>query len=280
MFICDIFIYKYTPTKSKNFHFSFLFFMTFLLHSPLEQFEVTSLVGIQIPVLGYINISLTNLGLYTIITVYLVIAFHVMANNNKLLIPNRWSISLESSFASVHSLVKSQIGAANEIYLPFIYSLFFFILFANLNGNVPYGFTVTTSMIVSLGLSVTIFLGVTILGLSIHKLHFFSFFVPSGAPAALVPLLVPIEIISYLARAVSLGVRLFANMVSGHSLLKILSGFIAPMFTNSILVAVVTLIPFTVFIGIVALEVAVSFIQAYVFCILTSSYIKDAIDLH
>lgn len=188
--------------------------MPFLLHSPLEQFEVKSLIGLQIPLLGHINISLTNLGLYTIISVYLVIAFHVIANNNKQLIPSRWSISLESGYASVHSLVKSQIGAANEIYMPFIYSLFFFILFANLNGNVPYGFTVTTSMIVSLGLSVTIFLGVTILGLSIHKLHFFSFFVPSGAPKALIPLLIPIEIISYLARAVSLGVRLFANMVA------------------------------------------------------------------
>lgn len=153
--------------------------MQFLLQSPLQQFEVNSLVGIQFPILGYINFSLTNLGLYTILTVYLVISFHVFSNNNNKLIPNRWSISLESSFASLHSLVKSQIGAVNEIYLPFIYSLFFFILFANLNGNVPYGFTITTSIIVALGISVTIFLGVTILGLSIHKLHFFTFFVPS-----------------------------------------------------------------------------------------------------
>lgn len=118
------------------------------------------------------------------------------------------------------------------------------------------------------------------MGLSIHKLHFFSYFVPSGAPTALIPLLVPIEIISYLARAVSLGVRLFANILSGHSLLKILSGFIGPMFTNNILIAVFALLPFAIFIGIVALEIAVSFIQAYVFCILTASYIKDAIYLH
>jgi F-type H+-transporting ATPase subunit a len=254
--------------------------MSFLLHSPLEQFEVTSLVSLQLPVLGYIHISLTNLGLYTIIAVYLSLAFHFVASNNKSVIPSRWSISLESSFASVHSLVKAQIGAANEVYLPFIYSLFFFILFANLSGNVPYGFTVTTSMIVALGLSVMIFLGVTILGLSLHKLHFFTFFVPTGAPTALIPLLVPIEIISYLARAVSLGVRLFANMVAGHTLLKILSGFLAPMFTSGILAAVITLLPFTIFVALIGLEIAVSFIQAYVFCILTSSYIKDAIDLH
>jgi F-type H+-transporting ATPase subunit a len=254
--------------------------MSFLLHSPLEQFEVTSLVSLQLPVLGYIHISLTNLGLYTIIAVYLSLAFHFVASNNKNVIPSRWSISLESSFASVHSLVKAQIGAANEVYLPFIYSLFFFILFANLSGNVPYGFTVTTSMIVALGLSVMIFLGVTILGLSLHKLHFFSFFVPTGAPTALIPLLVPIEIISYLARAVSLGVRLFANMVAGHTLLKILSGFLAPMFTSGIIVAIITLLPFAIFVALIGLEIAVSFIQAYVFCILTASYLKDAIDLH
>jgi F-type H+-transporting ATPase subunit a len=254
--------------------------MPFLLHSPLEQFEVTSLVSLQLPILGYINLSLTNLGLYTIIAVYLSLAFHFVASNNKSVIPSRWSISLESSFASIHGLVKAQIGAANEVYLPFIYSLFFFILFANLTGNVPYGFTITTSIIVALGLSVTIFLGVTILGVSIHKLHFLSFFVPTGAPTALIPLLVPIEIISYLARAVSLGVRLFANMVAGHTLMKILSGFMAPMFTSGIILGVVAVLPFSIFLGIVGLEIAVSFIQAYVFCILTASYLKDVIDLH
>jgi F-type H+-transporting ATPase subunit a len=254
--------------------------MSFLLHSPLEQFEVTSLASLQLPVLGYIHISLTNLGLYTIFAVYLSLAFHFVASNNKSVIPSRWSISTEASFASVLSLVKAQIGAKNEMYLPFIYSLFFFILFANLSGNVPYGFTVTTSAIVSLGLSIMIFLGVTILGLSIHKLHFFTFFVPTGAPTALIPMLVPIEIISYLARAVSLGVRLFANVVAGHTLMKILGGFIAPLFTSGIILAIVALVPFVIFLGIIGLEIAVSFIQAYVFCVLTASYLKDAIDLH
>jgi len=254
--------------------------MAFLIHSPLEQFEVTSLISLNLPVLGYINLSLTNLGLYTILTVYLVLALHIMANNNKQLIPSRWSISLESSFASVHGLVKSQMGAANEVYLPFIYSLFFFILIANLSGNVPYGFTVATSIMVSLGLSMTIFIGVTILGLRLHKVHFFSFFVPSGTPLGLVPLLVPIELISYLARAFSLGVRLFANVTAGHVLMKILAGFLAPLFTSSFIVSVLTILPFIIFTGIIGLEIAVSFIQAYVFCVLTCSYIKDAIDLH
>lgn len=252
----------------------------FFINSPLEQFEVTSFVGLNAPILGQFNLSLTNLGLYSLIVVFLVLGLHIIANNNHKLIPSKWSIALESAYASIHAMVRDNVGAANEIYVPFIYSLFFFVIIANLNGNVPYGFTVTTSVIVSIGLSVIIFLGVTILGLQKHGVHFFAFFIPSGTPLALVPLLVLIELISYLARAVSLGVRLFANMVAGHTLLKILSTFLAQLFTTSLLVGVVTLIPFAIFVALIGLELAVSVIQAYVFSILVCSYLKDAIDLH
>lgn len=254
--------------------------MLYNIYSPLEQFEVSSLISLDLPIFGQFHISLTNLGLYTIITIFLAIAFHAVAFNNHKLVPSRWSLALEACFASVHGLAKSQLGAKNERYFPFIYALFFFLLFANLNGNVPYGYALTASLIVALGLSVIIFIGVTILGLAIHKVHFFSFFLPAGTPLALVPILAPIELISYLARALSLGVRLLANMVAGHSLMKILAGFLFTLFTSSILVSILTIVPFVVFIGIVALELAVSFIQAYVFCILTASYIKDSIDLH
>ena len=177
-------------------------------------------------------------------------------------------------------MVREQIGSANEIYLPFIYSLFIFIIVSNLTGNIPYNYTIATSMIVSIGLSFTIFIGVTILALYRHKLHFFSFFVPSGTPLALVPLLVLIELTSYLARAFSLGIRLFANMVAGHTLMKILATFLYQMFNTSLIVAILTLIPFTLFLAIMTLELAVSVIQAYVFTILTCSYIKDSIELH
>ena len=175
-------------------------------------------------------------------------------------------------------MVREQLG--KEVYLPFIYSIFFFILIANLTGNIPYSFTITTSIIVSIGFSFTILIAVTILGLSIHKLHFFSYFVPSGCPLALVPLLVLIESVSYLARAFSLGIRLFANMVAGHTLMKILATFLYQMFNASFIVAILTLIPFTLFLAIMTLELAVSVIQAYVFTILTCSYIKDSINLH
>lgn len=248
------------------------------INSPLEQFEVTSLLGFNAPIFGYLNLTLTNLALYSILVISIIVAIHYLGNNESKLIPSKWSIALESLFASIASMVREQLG--KEIYFPFIYSLFFFILIANLCGNVPYSFTITTSIMVSIGLSFTILIGVTILGLSIHKLHFFSYFVPSGTPLALVPLLVLIEMVSYLARAFSLGIRLFANVVAGHTLMKILATFLYQMFSAGVIMFVLTLIPFVLFLAIMGLEIAVSFIQAYVFSILTCSYIKDSIELH
>jgi len=257
------------------------------VHSPLEQFEVVSLISLNAPVVGYLNLSLTNLALYSLIVFLLVTGLHLAFKgtncgtlNDTKLIPSTWSIALESSFASINAIVREQIGLRNEIYLPFIYSLFFFIIIANLIGNTPYSFTITTSIVLSVGLSFTIFIGVTVIGLAKHGLHFFSFFIPSGTPLALVPLLVLIEVTSYLARALSLGVRLFANVTAGHTLLKILSTFLYQLFSSSLVVAIFTLIPYSIFVALIGLEIAVSIIQAYVFILLTSSYIKDAIELH
>lgn len=248
------------------------------INSPLEQFEVTSLLGFSAPLLGYINFTLTNLALYSLLILFLIVGLHFFANNNTKLLPSKWSILLESIFASINAMVREQLG--KEIYLPFIYSIFIFILVANLVGNVPYSYALTSSIVVSIGLSFTIVVGVTILGLSIHKIHFFSFFIPSGTPLALVPLLVLIELISYIARAFSLGIRLFANITAGHTLMKILSTFLYQMFTGGVIMFIVTLIPFALFLAITGLELAVSFIQAYVFTLLLLSYIKDAIELH
>nr|YP_009704497.1 ATP synthase F0 subunit a [Volvariella volvacea]AYD91386.1 ATP synthase F0 subunit a [Volvariella volvacea]AYD91417.1 ATP synthase F0 subunit a [Volvariella volvacea]AYD91422.1 ATP synthase F0 subunit a [Volvariella volvacea] len=252
----------------------------FIILSPLSQFEVTSLIGLNAPILGYLNITITNLGLYASFILLLVVGFHFLGNNDFKLIPSRWSVALESSYASLGSMVRDQIGSANEIYLPFVYSLFFFILLGNLISNVPYSFAVTASGVVSLGLSVTIFIAVTILSISIHGLKFLAFFIPAGTPLGLVPLLVLIELISYLARSVSLGVRLFANIVAGHTLLKILSTYLYKLFTGSLIIAVITLIPFAIFLALIGLELAVSLIQAFVFTLLVCSYLKDAIDLH
>ena len=248
--------------------------------SPLEQFEVVPLISLNIPVIGDFVLALTNLGLYTLLTVGLLVGLHVVANNGYSLVPSRWSLVLEAAYATRAGMVRDQVGSRHEIYTPFIYALFMFILVANLNGNIPYGYTVTTSGIAALGLSVFVFLAVTILGLRLHGVHFFSYFVPSGTPLALVPMLVLIETVSYLARAASLGVRLFSNMTAGHTLLKILATFLAKLFSAGVIVAVITLIPFAVFVALIGLELAVSLIQAYVFCVLTCSYLKDAIELH
>jgi F-type H+-transporting ATPase subunit a len=248
--------------------------------SPLEQFEVVPLISLHVPVVGDFVLALTNLGLYTLLTVGLLVSLHVVANNGYSLVPSRWSLALEAAYATLAGMVRDQVGSRHEIYTPFIYALFMFILVANLNGNIPYGYTVTTSGIAALGLSVFVFLAVTILGLRLHGVHFFSYFVPSGTPLALVPMLVLIETVSYLARAASLGVRLFSNMTAGHTLLKILATFLAKLFSAGVIVAVITLIPFAVFVALIGLELAVSLIQAYVFCVLTCSYLKDAIELH
>jgi F-type H+-transporting ATPase subunit a len=250
------------------------------IFSPLSQFEVLSLIGLNAPILNYLNISLTNLGLYTILVLFTIIGLHTYGDNDFKLIPNKWSIAFESSFQSLSTMVKDQIGSLNEVYIPFIYSIFFFILIGNLISNVPYSFAITASAVIALGLSVTIFMGVTILSLYKHGLKFFSFFIPSGTPLALVPLIVLIEVVSYFARAVSLGVRLFANLTAGHTLLKILSTFLYKLFSSSVIIAVLTLIPFAIFVALIGLEIGVSLIQSFVFTLLTCSYLKDAIDLH
>lgn len=248
-------------------------------YSPLEQFTVTSLSQGVLSVFGD-SLPVTNLGVYCLITLVLVLGLHTLANNGFSLVASRWSVSIESAYITVSSIVRDQVGPRHEIYTPLIVGLFWFILVANLNGNIPYGFTVTTSAVASIGLSVSVFLAVTALGLSRHGIHFFSYFVPSGTPLALVGILVIIELISYLARAVSLGVRLFANIVAGHTLLKILATFLHKLFASSLIVAAVTLVPYAIFVALIGLELAVSLIQSYVFCVLTCSYLKDAIELH
>lgn len=252
----------------------------FMINSPLEQFEIVPLIFIGMPVINTIVFSVTNLGLYAILTLFLIVLLHIIANNSYRLVPSTWSISLEALVVTINSIVRDQIGVRHEIYMPFIYSLFIYLLITNLNGNIPYAYTVTTSGIAALGISMFVFIAVTIIGIRIHKIHFASFYVPGGTPLALVPLLVLIESVSYIARSVSLGVRLWANIVAGHTLLKILATFLAKLFASSLFIAVLTIIPFTVFVALVGLELAVSFIQSYVFVVLTCSYLKDSIYLH
>jgi F-type H+-transporting ATPase subunit a len=252
---------------------------TFIL-SPLEQFETVPLISLTLPVITDIVFSVTNLGLYVILTVGIIIFGHYYSMNTQRLIPNGWSVFFESSYSTIVSIARNQIGASYEVFVPFVFSLFWFVIICNFQGNIPYGYTVTSSAISTIGLSVIVFLGVTALAIRLHGYHALSFFVPSGTPLVLVPMLVLIETISYFARAVSLGVRLFSNIVAGHTLLKILSTFLGQLFGAGVIVAIFTIIPFAVFVALIGLEIAVSIIQAYVLSVLVCSYIKDALELH
>lgn len=167
-----------------------------------------------------------------------------------------------------------------QLYFPFIYSLFVFILINNLIGLVPYSFASTSHFVLAFFLSFSIVLGATLLGFQIHGLKFFSLFVPAGCPLGLLPLLVLIEFISYLSRAVSLGLRLAANIISGHMLLSILSGFTFNFLTGGVILFIVGLLPLAFILAFCGLEITIAIIQAQVFVVLTSSYIKDALDLH
>lgn len=249
--------------------------------SPLDQFEIRNLLSLEAPIFGNLSLSLTNIGLYLTISAYLIIMLSVLSTNNYKIVSNKVSISLETVYATVHGIVTSQINSkSGQVYFPLMYTLFIFILINNLIGMVPYSFAGTSHFILTFSLSFTVVLGATILGLNKHGLEFFSLFVPSGCPLALLPLLVIIELISYIARNVSLGLRLAANILSGHMLLSILSGFTYNIMTSGFIFFILGLFPLAFIIAFSGLELAIAFIQSQVFVVLSCSYIKDGLELH
>lgn len=251
-----------------------------LIFSPLDQFEIRNLISIDAPVLFNLHLSLTNIGLYLLMGSFIILMLNLLATNNKLII-NSWSLNKETIYYTVYSIVINQINAnRGQAYFPFIYVLFLFILINNLIGMVPYSYASTSHFVITFSISFTVVLGATILGFSKYGLKFFSLLVPAGCPLALLPLLVLIEFISYLARNISLGLRLSANILSGHMLLNILAGLCYNIMTSGLLLFFVGLIPLVFIIAFSGLELGIAFIQAQVFVVLTSSYIKDALDLH
>lgn len=249
-----------------------------LIFSPLEQFRIISLFPLHYKNL-YLNF--TNSSLFLLLTLFfLALLFHMSLRQGGLLIPSRWQSFLEMIYEFVASLVNEQIGKKGAKFFPLIFALFVWILFSNLIGMVPYSFTVTSHLIVTFGLSLSLFIGITIHGFQTHKLHFLSCLLPKGAPLALAPLLVVLELVSYCFRAVSLGVRLFANMMAGHTLVKILSGFAWSMLSFGGFVTLASTVPFAIVFALTGLEIGVACLQAYVFTILTAIYLNDAINLH
>ena len=237
---------------------------------PLEQFRVHELIPLHI---GGLNASFTNAALFMVIAVLSITLFLVMSTAGRALVPSRWQSLAEMSYGLVASAVRDHVGMAGWQYFPFIFSIFMFVLFANFIGLIPYSFTVTSHIIVTFAFAGLIFVGVTVIALIRHGWHFFGFFAPPGVPVYLMPLLVPIEIIGYFTRPISLSVRLAANMLAGHTMLEVFAGFVVAL-------GIFGFAPFLFVIAIYGLEVIVAFLQAYVFAVLTCLYLSDAIHLH
>jgi len=238
--------------------------------SPLEQFEVKPIVPIDI---GGVDISFTNSSLFMALTLGLSAGFLLYAGGRGAMVPGRLQMVSELIYEFIGSIIRETIGQEGRRYFPIIFTLFMFVLVGNMLGMVPYSFTFTSHIIVTFAMASIVFIGVTILALVKHRLHFFTFFVPPGAPVLMWPLLVPIEILSYLSRPISLSVRLFANMLAGHTLLKVIAGFV-------VVLGVAGVIPLVIVVALTGLEILIAFLQAYVFTILTCLYIKDALELH
>lgn len=239
-------------------------------HSPLEQFEIKELVPIEI---GGNNIAFSNSALMMVITISVILLLMMLGTRKRAMVPGRWQALAELCYEFVANLIRDTVGNEGRKYFPFVFSIFMFILVGNMLGMVPYSFTFTSHIAVTFAMAMVVFVGVTILGFAKHGIKFFSFFVPPGVPVWMWPLMIPIEVISYLSRPVSLAMRLFANMLAGHTLLKVFAGFVPALGAAGIL-------PLAFVGALTGLEFLIAFLQAYVFAILTCLYINDALHLH
>ena len=243
--------------------------MALELH-PLEQFVIKPIVPLHI---GKIDVSFTNSALLMTIAVLVIAAIVIVGTRREELVPGRIQSLGELAYEFIGNMIDETVGEEGQQYFPFVFSLFMFILFGNLLGLIPYGYTFTGQIIVTFALAAVVFVGVTIIGIWKHGWHFLSFFVPHGVPIVLLVLLVPIELLSYVIRPFTLSIRLFANMLAGHTMLAIFGGFAAS-------IGILGLLPLGLDVLIFFLELLVAVLQAYVFTILTCLYLNDAINLH
>ena len=237
---------------------------------PIHQFEIKKIVPLE---LNNIDISFTNSSMFMILAILVVSIFLILSIKNKKIIPNRFQIISELLYEFIANMINDNIGHKGKKFFPFIFTLFTFILFGNLLGMLPYSFTFTSHIIVTFALAMFIFLFITLIGIFMHGFKFFGLFVPKGVPMLMLPLMIPIEIISYLSRPISLSVRLFANMMAGHTMLKIFASFVFSL-------GIFGFAPLIIDVALTALEVLIAILQAYVFTILTCIYLNEAINLH
>ena len=244
--------------------------------NPMTQFEVYR-IGPEIKI-GNFDISFTNASLFMVVSSLAILIIFNLGSKKNSIIPNKIQLLAELSYSFVSKMISDTAGSKAKPYFAFIFSLFMFVLFCNMFGMLPYAFTVTSHIIITFVLAAFIFIGVTVIGFIKHGFGYLKLFVPSGVPMVLLPLIVVIEIISYLSRPVSLSVRLFANMMAGHTLLKVIGGFVFVLGANSFIIG--GALPVAFLIALTGLEIVIAFLQAYVFAILTCLYINDAIHLH
>ena len=241
----------------------------------LSQFELT-------PFLGFFgqSIGFSQSNAFMLLALGLITLFIMAAAARGAMIPGRLQSLGEASYEFIQGMVTEQVGDEGKKYFPFVFSIFMFVLFGNLLGMLPYAFTFTSHIAVTLTLAVIVFVTVTVIALMRHGMHFFSYFFPEGAPVWLAPIIIPVEVISYFSRVVSLSVRLFANMVAGHVMLKVFATFVVLLGSLGAVGPFVAILPLSVNIALVGFEFLVAFLQAYVFAILTSIYLHDAVHLH
>lgn len=255
-----------------------------MLFTPLEQFQIISIFSIKFFCLDF---SLTNMLFINLLVLLLfssIVCFFSSDSNyvgetSYYFIPNVWQTFVEIIYETAAQLVFDNLNKEGEKYFPFIAVLFTFILFNNLIGLVPYSFTITSHLIVTFALSFPIFIGVMLICIQRHKIHMLSIFLPANTPIGLGLLLVPIELISYIFKPISLGVRLFANLMAGHTLLKVIVGFAWSMLLLEDFLSILHIIPLLVLVILMGLELGVAMIQAYVFTVLTCIYLNDSINL-
>lgn len=244
--------------------------------NPLEQFEVVRIVPLEI---AGIDASITNAAVWMMIVVAMVTTFLMGGMRQRALVPGRWQSMAELSYEFVANMVRENVGAGGRPYFPFVFSLFMFILGANLAGLIPGSFTVTSHLAVTFAFAALIFLGVIVIGFARHGLKFLTLFVAPGTPLAFLPLIVILEVVSFFTRPVTHSVRLFANMTAGHILLKVFGGFVVSLGAAGGIFAAVGILPLAFNVALTALELLVAVIQAYVFAILTCVYLNDAVNL-
>jgi len=243
---------------------------------PIHQFRIVDLFPVV--KIGHTEIAFTNSSLMMLVAVIGLTVFLVGAAASRSLVPSRLQSAAEISYEFVAATIRSTAGAEGMKFFPFVFSLFMFVLTLNMLGLIPYSFTVTSHIIVTAALAITVFLTVFIYGLMRHGLHFFNLFVPKGVPIYILPLIVGIEILSFVSRPISHSVRLFANMLAGHITLQVFAGFIILLGTGLGAIGWIGgILPFVMIVILYALETLVAFLQAYVFAILTCIYLNDAI---